>query len=190
MQSTQPSKRRKPGPVVGLAAIAVTIAATATLSGCNSGIYLRNGVVDGDTFYIPPQAAVDPDPVVQAWIRYSLARSLCQIELADENPARATSFDCEHRGREQLVGAWIEYTEANPTLSDDYLDDLRFVYRSGLLPEYVAANFARRSWSLPPDLDTRRFRRWQRTELRGHRPTTRLIGNWVYGRKSHVHAEQ
>ena len=132
-----------------LAAIALTIAATAALSGCNSGIYLRDGVVDGDTFYIPPQAAVDPDPVVQAWIRYSLARSLCQIELADENPARATSFECEHRGREQLAGAWIEYTEANPTLRDDYLDDLRFVYRAGLLPEYVAVNYARRSWTLP-----------------------------------------
>ncbi len=175
---------------LNLFATCLAVVAAMSLAGCRGDVYLRDGVVDGDTFYIPPQAAIDPDPVVQAWIRYSLARSLCQLELADENPARATSFDCEHRGREQLVGAWIEYTSADDALADEYLDDLRFVYRSDLLPEYVAANFARRSWSLPADLEMRRFRDWQRRELRGHRPTTRLIGNWVYSRQSRVPAEQ
>lgn len=153
-------------------------------TGCNNEIYLRDGVTDGDTFMINPHAAGSPDPVVQSWIRYSLTRSVCQLELTDRNPARATSYDCELRSRRQLAGAWIEHTSNDPDLRDDYLDDLRFVYRAGYLREYVADNFARRGWDLPDDLNRGAYYRWRRDELRGHHPETRIIGSWSYRRRT------
>lgn len=165
--------------LAGLAAFAL-----AAIAACDGRIYLRDGVTDGDTFYISPAAAANSDPVVQAWIRYSLARSVCQLDLTDDNPARASSFDCELTSRRQLAGAWQEYTLANPSLRDDYLDDLRFVANSGFLPEYVAEYFARRHWQLPDDLDRREFNRWRQAEFRGHQPKTRIIGSWGYSKAS------
>jgi len=158
----------------------VLLVACLGLAACNGEIYVRDGVTDGDAFYISPHAAANPDPVVQSWIRYSLARSVCQLELAERNPARATSFECEFKARSLLADAWIEYTLADNSLRDDYLDDLRFVKRSGYLGEYVARHFRKRAWSIPADLDMAAFERWRRTELRDHRPETRIVGAWGY----------
>lgn len=158
----------------------ITLALLVGLCACNGEIYLRDGVNDGDTFSISPYAAGNQDPVVQSWIRYSLARSVCQLELTTHNPARASSFDCEVRSRRHLAEAWIEHTSSNPGLRDDYLDDLRFVYRTGWLDEYVAHHFHRRHWELPDDLAMKQFEGWQQSELGGHRPVTRIIGGWSY----------
>lgn len=161
---------------------AALILAVATLAACTGEIYVRDGVTDGNMFSIAPFAAANPDPVVQSWIRYSLALSVCQLESGAENPARASSFDCERHARKQLADAWDEKSEADPAIRDAYLDDLSFVRHSGYLDEYVADYFARGRWSLPADLDMNRYRRWHRNELRGHRPETRIIGSWSYRR--------
>ena len=150
------------------------------VTGCNGDIYVRDGVTDGDTFYISPYAAGNPDPVVQSWIRYSLARSVCQLQVDTDNPARANSFECERKARGLLLDAWDEETLADGGLRDSYLDDLRFVRNSGFLDEYVAHHLSKNGWALPNDLDMQAFHQWRHRELTGHDPETRIIGTWGY----------
>ena len=109
--------------------------ALVVLAGCNNEIYVRDGVTDGDTFYLAPVAMVDTDPALQSWVAYSLTRSVCQLELGGENPARASSFDCEFRARDVLADAWAEHCAEDPAISDDYLDKLLAVRAAGFLGE-------------------------------------------------------
>jgi len=170
MQGSHRTNRRAAGCLVMLA----------VLAGCNGEIYLRDHVTDGDRFQISSQAAASPDPVTQSWIRYSLARSVCQLRMETDNPARASSFACERNARRHLAEAWNEHSDADRDLYDAYLNDLRFVHSSGYLDEYVAHFLGRRHWSLPADLDMRRFHRWRRRELKDHKPVTRIVGSWSY----------
>jgi len=149
-------------------------------AGCNGEIYVRDGVTDGATFYVSPYAVTNPDPVVQSWMRYSLARSVCQLGIDTDNPARSTSFECERSARLHLVDAWTEHSSADSSLENAYLDDLRFVRNAGWLDEYVVHRFQRPGWILPDDLDMAAYHRWRRSELSGHAPETRIIGSWVY----------
>ena len=150
--------------------------------GCSGEIYLRNGVTDGDTFYLADRALTDPDPVLQSWVRYSLGTSTCQLQIGGDNPARASSFDCELGARHQLLDAWAEHRLAKPGIADPYLDTLSEVRAAGFLPEYVAHYHARKTWRLPDSLDAGGFSDWRRSNLRGHDPQTRLIGSWNYAR--------
>lgn len=158
------------------------VLALALAGGCSGEIYLRDGVTDGDTFYLADRALSDPDPVLQSWVRYSLARSTCQLEIGGDNPARATSFDCELKARRHLLEAWAEYRRADPALADPYLDSLAGVEDAGFLPEYVVHYHGHGSWQLPEALDTGGFRHWRRDNLRGHEAETRLVGSWNYAR--------
>ncbi len=65
------------------------------VAACSGEVYLRDGVTDGDTFYLAERALSDTDPVLQSWVGYSLARSACQLLIGGDNPARESSFDCE-----------------------------------------------------------------------------------------------
>lgn len=168
--------------VVQAVLLAVLPAVLPALSACNGGIYLRDGVTDGDTFYLADRALSDPDPVLQSWVRYSLAKSTCQLETRSENPARASSFDCELVARRHLLDAWSEYGRDDPAPADRYLDSLAIVEAAGFLPEYVAHYFGRRSWRLPAGLDADAFDNWRRHHLRDHDPESRLIGSWNYAR--------
>ena len=78
------------------------------LGACHSDIYVREGVTDGDTFYLSHEAMFDPDPALQSWVAYSLTKSTCQLELGGENPARASSYGCELTARSHLLDAWDE----------------------------------------------------------------------------------
>lgn len=153
--------------------------------GCSGEIYLRDGVTDGDTFYLADRALSDADPVLQSWVRYSLARSACQLEIGGDNPARATSFDCELTARRHLLEAWAEYRLADPALADPYLNSLTAVEDAGFLPEYVVHYHGRGSWRLPDELNADGFSDWRRRNLHGHDPETRLIGSWNYARNVH-----
>ncbi|MDH3805786.1 MAG: hypothetical protein OEU90_09975, partial [Gammaproteobacteria bacterium] len=113
------------------------------ITGCNKEIYVRDGVTDGDTFYLAPVASVDTDPALQSWVAYSLAKSVCQLELGGDNPARQSSYDCEFKARNILVDAWAEQRSENPGISDDYLDELLAVQAAGYLGEYTAYFFRR-----------------------------------------------
>jgi hypothetical protein len=150
------------------------------LAGCNGGIYVRDGVTDGDTFFLADRAISDDDPAYQSWVRYSLARSACQLRIGGDNPARETSFDCELTARRLLADAWRE--KAGLSAQDPYLDDLLMVDEAGYLEEYVAAEFRKRDWMLPGGLETRAYRRWMRSTLPGHDPETRITGSWNYAR--------
>ena len=149
-------------------------------AGCSGDVYVRDGVTDGDTFYLAQYALADPDPVLQSWVRYSLMRSACQLEIGGPNPARASSFACELKARTQLLEAWAEQRLAMPGIRDTYLDDLDRVEQADFLEEYVVRYFGRKSWELPPDLDQRGFQQWRRRQLSRHKPETRLIGSWNY----------
>ena len=151
-------------------------------AGCNSEIYLRDGVTDGDTFYLAERALTDTDPALQSWVSYSLGRSVCQLQIGGENPARESSFECEMSARRLLLDTWLEKQAENPKLRDAYLDDLSSVQTAGYLGEYVARNFAKRHWRLPDDLDVAAFNRWRRSNLPGHKPQTRIIGSWNYAK--------
>ena len=150
------------------------------LAGCNNDIYVRDGVTDGDTFFLAPVAMVNSDPALQSWVAYSLTRSVCQLELGGENPARASSFDCEMSARDVLADAWAEHCAENPAISDDYLDALLAVRAAGLLREYTVHYFWRGDWQEPGDVDLNAFNEWRRKHLRGHRPQTRIVGSWGY----------
>lgn len=150
------------------------------IAGCNSEIYVRDGVTDGDTFFLAPVAVVDSDPALQSWVAYSLVKSVCQLELRGDNPARQSSYDCEFKARNVLVDAWAEQRAEDPAISDDYLDELLAVREASYLGEYTAYYFRRTNWQVPVEADVDAFGEWRRRHLRRHRPQTRIIGYWGY----------
>ncbi len=158
----------------------LTIAACALVGACHSDIYVRDGVTDGDTFYLAQEAMFDPDPALQSWVAYSLMKSTCQLELGGDNPARASSYGCELTARQHLLDAWEEQVAKDPGITDDYLDTLVTVRNAGHLDEYVVYYFRARDWHVPAEVDMRRFRSWQARHLRHHKASTRIIGSWNY----------
>lgn len=159
--------------------LAIAILPFLLLAGCNGEIYLRDGVTDGDTFYLAEKALTDDDPAVQSWVSYSLTLSACKLLMGGDNPARASSFDCELTARRHLVKTW---SELRAEQRNDYLDTLLLVEKSGWLAEYVAANFKRQNWVVPASLDRAGFREFAAGNLHRHQPVTRIIGSWNYSR--------
>lgn len=153
------------------------------LASCDHGLYTRDGVTDGDSFYLAPSAFSNDDPAYQSWVTYSLMKSTCQLKLGGDNPARASSFECEFRSRKHLANAWEEKLTADHSISDDYLDHLTTVQQAGFLAEYTVHFHGRPDWALPPGLRLAEFQQWRREHLRGHRPMTRVTGSWNYQRK-------
>ena len=145
-----------------------------------SEIYTRDGVTDGDTFYLAPSAMTNDDPAHQSWVTYSLMKSTCQLEIGGDNPARASSFECEFKSRSHLVGSWQEKHQQNQKITDDYLDALSRVRDAGFLAEYTVHFFGKKHWEPPDGLRIDEFRAWRKKHLRGHRPETRIIGSWNY----------
>ena len=154
--------------------------ALAAVAGCNSSIYTRDGVTDGDTFYLAPRAWSDDDPALQSWVAYSLSKSTCQLEIGGDNPARNSSYGCEFTARSHLVETWEEQRAEHVSATDPYLDDLLRVRNAGFLDEYVVHYFGRSDWQVPADVRVKEFRRWQQSNLRRHKPRTQLIGSWNY----------
>lgn len=151
-----------------------------SITACSGEIYLRDGVTDGDTFYLAERALTDDDPALQSWVGYSLARSTCQLRIGGDNPARESSFDCEFSSRRLLLEKWGDKQLLDPTLSNDYLDELTLIRDAGFLDEYVARHFRRKHWQLPKESNVREYRRWQRNNVPEHRPETQIIGSWNY----------
>ncbi len=147
------------------------------LAACNSEIYTRDGVTDGDSFYLAPHALQDDDPVLQSWVSYSLMKSTCQLNVGGEMPARVSDYGCELTARQHLLDTWEEQHDG---AADAYLDALVDVREAGFLREYTVHYFGRNYWQLPAELRGDDFRRWQRKHLRRHKPETRIIGSWGY----------
>jgi hypothetical protein len=156
------------------------ILALLPLTALGGEIFTRDGVTDGDTFYLAPHAITDDDPVLQSWVSYSLTRSACQLELGGDNPARNSDYGCEYTARQHLVETWEAQRAEHEGVSDPYLDDLLRVRNAGFLDEYTVRYFGKKHWSVPAEVDVPAFRRWQREHLRGHKPRTRIIGSWNY----------
>lgn len=150
------------------------------LGACNSEIYTRDGVTDGDSFYLAPRAFEDDDPVLQSWVSYSLMKSTCQLDIGGEIPARVSDYGCEYTARQHLVDTWEEQRLEHEGLDDAYLDDLILVREAGFLDEYTVHYFGRKEWQVPIEVRVDDFRRWQRKHLRRHKPQTRIIGSWGY----------
>lgn len=153
------------------------------LASCDHGLYTRDGVTDGDTFYLAPGAFSIEDPAYQSWVTYSLIKSTCQLKLGGENPARASSFDCEYRSRKHLVNTWREKQQIDPSVVNAYLDSLVEVQVEGFLAEYTMHYLARPHWQPPAGLRSGEFRAWRQENLDGHRVRTRITGSWNYNRK-------
>ena len=145
-----------------------------------SEIYTRDGVTDGDTFYLAPSAFSNDDPAFQSWVTYSLMKSTCQLKIGGDNPARASSFECEFKARSHLVNAWQEKRQQNQDITDDYLDALSEVQEAGFLGEYTVRFFSEKHWQLPEGLRVDAFQAWRKTNLLRHRPRTRIVGSWNY----------
>ena len=150
------------------------------LAGCNPSIYTKDGVTDGDTFYLAPLAYSNDDPVLQSWVAYSLMKSACQLEIGGENPARNSDYGCEFTARRHLVQAWEAQRMEHHGASDAYLDALLQVREAGYLDEYTVRYFGRDHWQVPVEVEVAEFLEWRRTHLRRHRPQTRVIGSWNY----------
>jgi hypothetical protein len=158
------------------------LALIVSISACNGQVYLRDGVTDGDTFYLAETAWTESDPALQSWVSYSLARSTCQLQIGGNNPARASSFECELIARRLLLQTWSEKQAKTAESENEYLDDLAEVQTAGYLEEYVARFLEKGHWDIPDNLETRAFRKWQRNNLRDHKPETQIIGSWNYAR--------
>lgn len=152
------------------------------LAACNSEIYTRDGVTDGDAFYLAPRAVQDDDPVLQSWVSYSLMKSTCQLDIGGGLPSRVSDYGCELTARQHLLDTWEEQRASHTGAADPYLDALVVVRDAGFLREYTVSYFGRREWHVPAEVRLQDFRQWQRTHLRHHRPQTRLIGSWGYRR--------
>jgi hypothetical protein len=150
------------------------------LAACNSEIYTRDGVTDGDSFYLAPRAFEDDDPVLQSWVAYSLMKSTCQLDVGGTIPARVSDYGCEFTARRHLVDTWETQRQEHEGVTDPYLDSLIAVREAGFLDEYTVHYFGRKQWQVPAEVQVDEFRRWQRKNLRHHRPETRLIGSWGY----------
>lgn len=161
---------------------ACCLAVALAIGGCNSSVYVRDGVTDGDTFYLAPRALVTDDAVLQSWVRYSLMRSTCQLEVGGQNPARVSTYDCELKARRHLLDSWREKRKQRER-EDAYLDTLLAVSEAGYLDEYVVHYFGEDGWRVPAEVEIEAFREWSRSRLSGHRPETRLIGSWGYSPK-------
>jgi len=153
------------------------------LAACNSEIYTRDGVTDGDSFYLAPHAFASDDPVLQSWVAYSLMKSTCQLDIGGEIPARVSAYGCEYTAREHLVDTWEEQRLEHADIADPYLDELVVVRNTGFLDEYTVRYFGRKDWQVPAEVRLDDFRRWQRKHLRHHKPQTRIIGSWGYSNK-------
>ena len=143
-------------------------------------IFTRDGVTDGDTFYLAPHALTDDDPVLQSWVAYSLTRSTCKLEIGGDNPARNSDYSCEFTARKHLLDTWIEQRAEHPDVTDAYLDALLAVRKAGYLDEYTVHYFGEKHWSVPAEVRIADFRRWKKANLRRHKPQTRIIGSWNY----------
>lgn len=152
----------------------------ALLAGCNPAIYVRDGVTDGDTFYLAPVAWVDDDPALQSWVAYSLMTSTCQLQVGGDNPARVSDYGCEYTARMHLLDTWTEQKQDDPAAQDPYLDTLLAVREAGFLEEYVVFYFGRDHWQVPAEVDEQAFADWRGRHLRRHRPQSRLVGSWGY----------
>jgi hypothetical protein len=152
------------------------------LTACSGEIYVRDGVTDGDTFYLADRALSDDDPVLQSWVSYSLTRSTCQLQIGGENPARASSFECELTARRLMLETWHEKTLPDASGSNTYMNELAAVQDAGFLDEYVAHHYRRRHWQLPDDMEVPAYRSWSRQNIPNHAPQTRIIGSWNYQR--------
>jgi hypothetical protein len=163
------------------AALLTAAVAVTALAACDGRIYVRDGVTDGDTFYLPQYVLADDSADLQSWVAYSLDRSTCQLMMGGDNPARNHSWDCELGARQTLVETWQEQRYRKDA-RDEYLDTLAAVQEAGYLDEYVWHYHARNDWRRPPDLEQAAFERWRETRLDDHRPRTRIIGSWNYAR--------
>ncbi len=150
------------------------------LAACNSEIYTRDGVTDGDSFYLATRAFESDDPVLQSWVSYSLMKSACQLDVGGPIPARVSNYSCEYTARRHLVDSWEEQRLEHTDAADPYLDDLIAVQEAGYLDEYTVRYFGRDEWQVPIEVQVDDFRRWQRANLPRHRPQTRIIGSWGY----------
>lgn len=159
-----------------------TLAICLVLVACNTEIYTRDGVTDGDAFTLSRRAMADGDPVLQSWVVYSLAKAACQLEAGGDIPSRVSTYGCEFMARRLLAESWDEKRQADPSLANPYLDALVRVRDAGYLDEYVVKYFGRKGWQVPAEVDPERFATWQRANLRGHRPETRITGSWSFAR--------
>lgn len=171
--------------MASLSRIAQILVLAAMLAGCNSRVYVSDGVTDGDRFSLPDYVNSDGDPVTQSWVAYSVGRSFCQLEMGGDNPARNHSFDCELLAREALVDRWADYGDVNNGPRDPaatYIDQLADAADASYLDEYVWRYLRRRGWQKPIDLNLAEFEDWRANQdsWKRHRPVTKIIGSWGY----------
>ena len=158
------------------------------LTACSGEIYLRDGVTDGDTFYLARRATADPDPVLQSWVSYSLTISACQLQSGSPNPARATSFDCELSATAQPV---VDLAGEKSARSGSWPMPILTISTS-LKPQVFCA-------STSPAVSSAATGRSRRTSTSGPiaagrgntcaatEPETHITGSWNYARRVGVY---
>lgn len=179
-----------------IASRVITVSILAFMAGCDGRIYVRDGVTDGNRFSLPTTLAQETDPVVHAWAAYSLAKSICQLEMGGSNPARNSSLDCEVSAREALAERWRELiadraisgTTVKADRETDYLEQNAEMHAAGVLDGYSWRFLRRRGWRQPSSEVLHKFDEWSEKYLEvQHKPYTRIIGSWGYIDKYSTH---
>ncbi|MEO1580640.1 MAG: hypothetical protein AAFR91_02280 [Pseudomonadota bacterium] len=159
------------------------------VAACDGRVYVRDGVTDGNRFSLPTTLTENPDPVTQAWAAYSLARSVCQLEMGGENPARNSSLDCEVSARQALAERWNELRadralagmEILATRESMYLDTLAKMHAADVLEGYSWRYLRKRHWADASPEAQSAFEQWRELHLETrHKPRTRIVGSWGF----------
>mgnify|MGYP001804471236 CR=1 FL=1 len=162
---------------------------TALVAACDGRVYVRDGVTDGDRFSLPTTLSENPDPITQAWAAYSLSRSVCQLEMGGENPARNSSLDCEVSARQALAQRWNELKADRALAGQEvpangesmYLDTLAKIHAADVLEGYSWKYLRKRHWAEAAPEARSAFEEWREVHLKKrHKPQTRIVGSWGF----------
>ena len=119
-----------------------------------------------------------PEPVLDAWIAYMLARASWMSEHVPDAASRSysRSFEEEKAGREMLITIWSEHSKGEPKIKDTYLDQLVTVSSAGYLREYVWTYLGSTKWKTRPEgLRLDEFEIWRKAQLPNHRAQTMAV---------------
>lgn len=165
----------------------------AAVLACGSGVARAQGVVPSGsnsgaeqssqaaTATGKPKIAIDAslhkDPTATVvWIAYGVWLGLHHSNLAQERAAGlhvyVPTFDEDYSARTNQINVWNEIKAKDPTVTSEYMTQIKAIDAAGFLCEYVWEYYRQPGWQAPPDLSLARFDDWRKQRLPGLKAET------------------